>query len=121
MNAYINAEEGYDDLTTLEEEAGFSVDVFLLDIIHYEENQAEVDRLNNSDEVVLFVGHGLIAEYLRLAFKHPSKTEDELMSLFRISARKGNVTIGAKEVAKKFRIDFDYVGFDFLPDIENYE
>lgn len=56
----------------------------VLEPIHFEENPAQ-DRLPR----VLFP---VIIEYLRLKLEHPEKDEGELLELFRLSSRNGNIS-----------------------------
>ena len=62
--------------------------------IHLEENLQEADEVLKAEMSI----HNLVAEYLRLSFEYPEKSQNELLALFRESARAGNTTVIARKV-----------------------
>ena len=70
------------------EELGFGL-FFIMEVllpILEEEKPAE-------KELGIFISEPFIVEYTILKFQHPDKNEDELLELFRASAREGNISI----------------------------
>ena len=76
----------YDQL--YKDEFGFGI-FFIMDVLLpiLEEEQPE------QKERGLFISEPFIVEYTILKFQHPDKNEDELLELFRASARAGNISI----------------------------
>ena len=71
-----------------EEELGFGLFFMmevLLPILHEERPAEKAFRGFNSGPFIL--------EYLRLKLKHPEKNEEELIELFRLSARERNISM----------------------------
>ena len=68
-------------------EFNFVMDTLLA--IHLEENLQEADEVLKTEMST----HNLVAEYLRLSFEYPEKSQNELLELFRESARAGNTTV----------------------------
>ena len=70
------------------EELGFGL-FFIIEVLLpiLEEEQPE------QKERGLFISEPFIVEYTILKFQHPDKNEDELLELFRLSAREGNISI----------------------------
>ncbi len=70
------------------EEFGFGL-FFIIEVLLpiLEEEQPE------QKEKGLFISEPFIIEYTILKFQHPDKNEDELLELFRVSAREGNISI----------------------------
>ena len=96
-----------DDFSTLEEDiekvllamTGFGNSlVSTLGVIHKRENPEEVERLYANGRAT--PSDGLMFEYLRLSFMHPEKSEEELLELFRLSARAGNTTMDREKIAE---------------------
>ena len=70
------------------EELGFGL-FFIIEVLLpiLEEEKPEEKELG------LFISEPFIVEYSILKFQHPDKNEDELLELFRVSAREGNISI----------------------------
>ena len=68
-------------------EFNFVMDTLLA--IHLEENLQEADEVLKTEMSI----HNLVAEYLRLSFEYPEKSQNELLELFRESARAGSTTV----------------------------
>ena len=65
---------------------GFRFVAITLMDIHLEENPKEREIFPKALDP-------LILEYLRLSFKPPEKNEEELLELFRLSSREGNISV----------------------------
>ena len=72
------------------------VSLSTLGVIHDRENPEEAERLRDKAKP----SYGLMFEYLRLSFMHPEKSEEELLELFRLSARAGNTTEDPEKIAE---------------------
>lgn len=59
--------------------------------IHKEENLEEAERTDDSLD-------NLVEEYVFLSFQYPEKSQEELLGLFRESARAGNTTVVPEKV-----------------------
>ena len=70
------------------EELGFGL-FFIIEVLLpiLEEEKPEEKELG------IFISEPFIVEYSILKFQHPDKNEDELLELFRVSAREGNISI----------------------------
>ena len=80
------------------EETGLEFDFVenTLLVIHLEENLQEAAEVLKTEVST----HNLVAEYLWLSFEYPEKNQNELLELFRESARAGNTTVIASKVVE---------------------
>jgi hypothetical protein len=93
---------GEDVMALLLEETGLTWPfIDALFFTHMEENEEE-RGLSPDARVTPF---GLVAEYLKLSYQYPKKTQAELVELFRASARNGNTTVIAEAVEASLGID----------------
>ena len=93
---------GEDVMALLLEETGLTWPfIDALFFTHMEENEEE--RGVSLD--VRLTPFGLVAEYLKLSYQYPEKTQIELIELFRVSARNGNTTVIAEKVEASLGIE----------------
>ena len=59
----------------------------------YDTKGAKVRQLDLGHQLAGYYTDRTIVEYTILKFQHPDKNEDELLELFRLSAREGNISI----------------------------
>ena len=108
-----------DDITTaveggkaleasLKEETGFGDDVWIpLHEIYRLKGYPNIPEEIRNDPDIELTDLDFIAEYLKLSFQYPEKSQEELSILFTESVVSGNVKVAVSEVEEKFGGNID--------------